>query len=195
MTSQDDRYARRLAEIRAQEAALDAEAAAAKADDDGDAHRVVRERSRGGKLRSALVLLAAFVVGMALIGVAVTLSRLAGRDMGDTVRTGQATVSSCQRHGPITTKGYGYWESCEASIKWDDGQEVRDTVSAVFTSADVGRTVEVGDAGRYRQSQELARADTEERPWLRWIGYLVGAIGAVPLVLLGILFSVRGRRR
>ncbi|MBL7258192.1 DUF6346 domain-containing protein [Paractinoplanes lichenicola] len=195
MTSQDDRYARRLAEIRAQEAALDAEdAQRAAAAADQDAHQVVQRR-RGGKLRDFLILAGVLVAGFALIGVGITLSRLAGHSMDDTTRAGQATVTSCNRHGPITNKGYGYWESCATTIKWADGQQVRETIGAVFSSADIGKTIEVGDSGRYRQSQNLARADVEARPWLRWVGWVPVVIGGIPLVLFGIALSARRRKR
>lgn len=38
----------------------------------------------------------------------------------------------------------------------------------------------VGDLGQYRTSTQLAREDTSRRPWLSWIGYLVGFLGVIP---------------
>ncbi|MBU2668327.1 hypothetical protein KOI35_32925 [Actinoplanes bogorensis] len=189
MEPQDDRIARRLAEIRAQEKALDDEAAAAAATPE-----VIEER-QGSRMRSVVFVVVLLLVGLGLTGAAVTMSRLAGQSMDDATRTGQATVSSCHEQGPVTTRGFGYWDSCATSIKWDDGQDVRVTVGAVFTSADVGKTIEVGDVGRHRQSQKLARADVEARPWLRWIGYPVLVIGVLPLIFLGVVLAGSVRRR
>ncbi len=115
-----------------------------------------------------------------------TLTRLAGDDIADATRTGQAQVTACRQHGPVSNKGFGYWDSCTATITWDGGDVDRVNVGAVFTSADVGDTVRVGDLGTYRTSQKLVRADASPRPWLAWIGYAVGFVALVP-GLVGVL--------
>jgi hypothetical protein len=193
--SQDDRIAERLAKIRAQEHELDRESA-------DRARRAASPESpiaarQGSPLRSTVFLVALLLVTAALVGCAVTLSRLAGNDMTDAKRTGQATVTACSNHGPITNRGFGSWQRCTATIAWDDGQTSRITVDAVFTSADIGRTVRVGDLGAYRTSPQLARADDAPRPWLRWIGYASGALAFVPGLIVVLLLRelVRFRRR
>ncbi len=152
-----------------------------------------------------------------MIGAAVTLDRLAGRDIAAAEHTGEATVESCVRHGPITHRGFGYWDRCTAAVLWDDapvtdpdlrdayGQFGRVTVDAVFSSADIGRTVRVGDLEHYRTARELAyrtgeylaRADVTPRPWLAWIGYGLGVTAVAPgLVAIFLLRGVlRSRRR
>ncbi|GAB2568689.1 hypothetical protein Aab01nite_44530 [Paractinoplanes abujensis] len=190
MDPQNDRITDRLAQIRAREAELDAEEARAAA-----APPPVVERREGSTLRSALFMIVTVVIALALTGSAVTLSRLAGRSMDDTTRTGKATVLSCVQHGPISTKGFGYWDACTASFDWNDGQQTRMTVSAVFTSDDIGKVIEVGDAGRYRQSQQLARADDDYRPWLRWIGYGLGFLALVPVFLIVMIVRASFRRK
>lgn len=182
-----DRLAKRRAEIAEQQAALDREAAAP-----------VVDRHRGGNaLRSAAFLILVIVAAAGLFGLAVTLSRLAGDDFSDAQRQGRAQVTSCVRHGPITTKGFGYWDACTASITWDDGATDRITVSAVLKSTDIGADVRVGDLGTYRTTKEIARADAAHRPWLRWIGYLIGAIAFVPTLVATLLVRelLRFRRR
>ncbi|ROT26786.1 DUF6346 domain-containing protein [Micromonospora sp. HM5-17] len=202
MEPRDDRIAKRLAEIRAEEREWD-RAARARDADGADPEAAARDadvaavRRRGGALRSFLFLAGTLVLAASLFGVAVTLSRLAGSDMADATREGQATVTSCHGHGPISSRGFGSWESCEVEIVWSGGEVEHATVGAVFTSVDLGRSIRVGDLGRHRGARKLARADVEARPWLRWLGYGVGAL-ALPPALVGVLLlreTVRLRRR
>ncbi|GGQ87396.1 DUF6346 domain-containing protein [Couchioplanes azureus] len=184
MDSWRERAAERLAEIREQERELDE----------------IREREREldrktadpeagtavGFVRSFLAIAAILVLGFGLLGLAVTLNRLAGEDMADAKREGEATVSYCVTHGPITTRGFGSWASCEAQMTWADGQVERATVGDVFTSADIGATVRVGDLGSHRGSRLLARADQTPKPWLAWLSYGVGVVAMVP-TFVGVL--------
>ncbi|MEU7905929.1 DUF6346 domain-containing protein [Actinoplanes sp. NPDC049118] len=127
----------------------------------------------------------------------ITFIRMAGRDYADAERTGRAVVDACDRHGPITNKGFGYWERCTVTITWDDGTVNRLNADAVFTSADVGAEIRVGDLGAYRTGKTLAREDTPSRPWLTWIGFAVGFIGVIP-GLIAVLITrelLRFRRR
>jgi hypothetical protein len=191
----DDKHAKRLAELNQQLEELDRE--------DEQRAREVAEREAGGgaapvarrvrrRLTSFLFVVGVLVLVAVLAGVAVTLNRLAGNGMGDAPRLGQAMVSSCVRHGPITTHGFGYWETCRVTITWADGEAERLTVDEVFKSADIGTPVQVGDpddANRYNRDT-LARADAASRPWLRWMSYGVGVVAALPLFVLGLLFGV-----
>lgn len=192
----DDRIAKRRAEIAEEQAALDGEDAQRRRRA-SDAAAAVVDRRQGGAARSALFLVLVLVLAAGLIGLAVTLSRLAGKDFGAAQRQGNAQVTSCVRHGPISTKGFGYWESCTATITWDGGGTDRVTVSAVFKSTDIGTNVRVGDLGNYRTNKELARADVPHRPWVGWIGYVVGAIAFIPtlIAVLSVRELLRFRRR
>jgi Family of unknown function (DUF6346) len=115
-------------------------------------------------------------VRRALLGGAVTLTRMAGRDF-----------AGAERHG----------QRCTATITWDDGQVTRTVADAVFTSADTGTTVQVGDLGTYRSSKQLVRSDTDRRPWLAWIGYGTGAAALIPGLVAVLLVRelLRFRRR
>lgn len=191
-----DRIAKRRTEIAEEQAALDQEDAQHRAADNDPGTAVV-DRRRGGAVRSTVFLVLVIVVAAGLFGVAVTLTRLAGKDFGDAQRQGRAQVTSCTQHGPISNKGFGYWDRCTATITWEGGATDRVTVSAVFKTSDIGTEVRVGDLGNYRTSKELARADASHRPWLAWIGYAVGVIAFMPaLVAILILRELlRFRRR
>lgn len=186
MNPPDDRIAKRLEEIRAQESQLDREATAQTSSPAGLEQAVVRRR-QGGAVRSLVAVVGILVLGMALLELALTLNRHAGDDMADARREGQATVTSCQRHGPVTAHGFGYWFNCAASITWDGGQTERLTVGDVFSSADIGTPVVVGDLGGSSSDRQIARADRPSRPWLSWAGYAVGAVAVLPIMLGALL--------
>jgi hypothetical protein len=192
MERPNDRIARRLSEIREHEAALDREATELQADaaDPGSAVG----RGKGGALRSTVFVIVVVAAAAGLLGLAVTLTRLAGNDFGDAHREGRAQVTSCVDNGPVSNKGFGYWESCTATITWDDGGIDRTTVGAVFRSSDIGTEVRVGDLGDYRSSKELARAGAPYRPWLSWIGYLVGIVAFVPVLVATLIVRELFRR-
>ncbi|MDT5034735.1 MAG: hypothetical protein QOC94_4906 [Actinoplanes sp.] len=192
-----DRIAKRRAEIAEQQAALDRKDAQGRAADNDTEAAMVDPHRSGGVLRSTVFLILIIVVAAGLFGLAVTLSRLAGEDFGDGQRQGKAQVISCVRHGPISTMGFGYWDACTASITLDDGATDRITVSAVLKSSDIGTDVQVGDVGNYHTTKEIVRADSTHRPWLRWIGYAIGAIALMPTLVatLTVRELLRFRRR
>jgi hypothetical protein len=180
-----DRIAKRRAEIAEQQAALDAEA-----EPRGEA-----KRRPGGAARSAIFLTLVVVLGVGLLGLAITLNRLAGSDFADAKRQGTAQVTSCVRHGPISTRGFGYWQMCTATITWDAGRTDRVTVGAVFEASEIGTQVRVGDMGNYRTSKLLTVAGTPYRPWLAWIGYVVGALAFIPVLIATLIIRELLRRR
>jgi Family of unknown function (DUF6346) len=184
--SQDGRIAKRLAEIRTQEQQLDREPVDRERSGADLGAQVVAPRE-GSAGRSAVFLLCVVVLTAVLLGAAVTFDRLSGKNIADAKRTGRAAVTSCVKHGPVTNHGFGYWERCLATITWDDGLTNRVTVDVVFTSADIGRHVRVGDLGNYGSGKQLARADVTPRPWLAWIGYAAGILAIVPGIIVVLL--------
>ncbi len=197
MEPTDDRIARRLAEIPKEAASLDREAELRR-DVENDTTSTLADRpKRFGFVRSTSFLIVIIATAAGLLGLAVTLSRLAGNDMRDAQRLGNAQVTSCVRHGPISNKGIGIWYGCTATITWDDGKSDRITVGAVFKTSDIGTTVRIGDLGSYRTAEKLARADTPYRPWLRWIGYVVVVVAFVPCLIATLMVRelLRFRRR
>jgi hypothetical protein len=191
-----DRIAKRRAEIADQLSALDREDAQRRATDADPAAAVV-ERRTGSAVRDAVFLILLIAVAAGLLGVGVTLNRLAGNDFADAKRQGTAQVTSCVRQGPISNKGFGYWHRCTATITWDDGSTNRLTVGAVFTPTDIRTQVRVGDLGTYRTSPELVRAGSPHRPWLAGIGIAVGVIAFIPALVATLIIRelLRFRRR
>ncbi|MEU4693723.1 DUF6346 domain-containing protein [Actinoplanes sp. NPDC023714] len=190
MESHDERLARRAAERAEIERQLDREEAEAQAS-------AAIPRQRGGKLRSAAAFIVIVLVAATLISLCVTLIRLAGYDFADASRTGQATATYCTKHGPVTNRGFGYWHRCVATIRWDDGGTDRLVTDEVFTPADIGEAVRIGDVGEHRGRRELAREDTPVRPWFTWIGVLVGIVALIPTFFVAMILreSLRFRRR
>jgi hypothetical protein len=195
MERPDDRITRQLAEVREKIAALDREEAERRAEAEASA---VVDRRKGGALRSTVFFIGLVLAIFGLGGLAITFSRLSGDDFDDARREGSAQVISCDRQGPITTKGFGYWQRCTTTVTWDEGgTDDRIVVDLAFRSTDVGKQVRVGDLGEYRYQQELVRADAPYRPWLLWIGILVGIIAFVPTLIVVLIvqstFHLLGR--
>lgn len=133
-----------------------------------------------GHLREIALIVAALAVSLVLVGGSMSIIGLGGRDFGDAQRIGLASVGYCGEHGPVTNRGFGYWERCTVTIRWDDGTTTRAVDDGTFTSADIDQEVTVGYLGTRRHSLQLARADTAYRPWFTWIGVGIGLIAAVP---------------
>jgi hypothetical protein len=180
--SHDDRIARYRAQFEAAEAELEREEADHGATASGN-EPAGDGRPRGNPLRDVAFLTGIIVLSLLLIGVSTTLTGMAGRDFGDAERTGSAAVGSCDRRGPVTSRGFGYRDRCTVTVRWDDGTTTRLTDDGTFTSADIGRQVRVGYLGTRKYALELAREDTPYRPWFTWIGVLIGLTAAVPGIL------------
>lgn len=142
------------------------------------AERIVRPRASAS--RNAVFLAGTFILAAVLFLTGMTLVGLGGQNFGDATRTGQASVDRCRGHGPVTSKGFGYWDTCNVTVRWDDGRVEDLTKDHVFAASDRGRDIRVGDLGMHRTSREIAREDVPYRPWLKWIGVLVMLIGSLP---------------
>ncbi|MEU4162442.1 DUF6346 domain-containing protein [Actinoplanes sp. NPDC026670] len=199
MGSQDDRIARYRAELEAAEAELQREKAEQEAVDSGAEATAAGERG-SRRLRDLGFLVGVLTLSLLLVGVSMTLTGMAGHDIGDARRTGSATVTSCERRGPVTNRGFGFHERCAVTIRWDDGTATRLVDDGTFRSADIAHEVRVGYLGTRKYALELAREDTPYRPWFTWVGVLAGLIAAVPGILAVMMLhayvraALRGRR-
>jgi hypothetical protein len=200
----DDQTAKRIAEIRQELAAQEQELDRHLEQHEREAaERAIRDRDtpalrRAGRgIRSFLVVLGILVLAVGLTGLAVTLNRMSPDDVSGAEREGQATVRSCRGHGPISFRGFGYWQSCDVQLVWEDGQVESEFVDEVFSSSDIGTAVRVGDLGRHRTHRVVARADAVSRPWLDWLSYGVGALALIPTFVAVMILKefVRIRRR
>lgn len=138
--------------------------------------------ARRAAMDVVLVLLAAAVVLAALTVASATQATAAFTDVG---RAGVARATSCDRKGPVSTNGYGYWYDCAADVNWDDGARGRvSTGQSVLTPADIGREVQVRELEGGRNTDgEVIRASDPPRKW--------GVFVFFPLFLLGLGLLLR----
>ncbi|WP_223874526.1 DUF6346 domain-containing protein [Salinispora fenicalii] len=62
-------------------------------------------------------------------------------------RPAVATVQDCQRVGPVSSNGLGYWWHCDVTVQTQDGRQVVTTVyNSVVTPSDRGKAVEFREA-------------------------------------------------
>ncbi|GAA4957262.1 DUF6346 domain-containing protein [Actinoplanes utahensis] len=160
-----------------------------------DPETSVVDRRKGSTLRDVTVLALILVLSFLVMGSGFTLLRSAGRDFSASERLGWASVTACAEHGPISTKGFGYWGTCRIVIRWDDGTTDRLVNDADFSDADIGREIRIGYVGEHRYQLELAREDAPYRPWLTWIGVVVALVGGIPLFIIGVLITLALPRR
>src|SRR5512142_3309281 len=76
-----------------------------------------RSATTWGTLLGIVVLLATSAL---FLGAAATVSRFSSPDYNDAREHGTATVDHCERHGPITWKGFGFYNECTATVAWDN---------------------------------------------------------------------------
>ncbi|MDI6103474.1 DUF6346 domain-containing protein [Actinoplanes sp. NEAU-A12] len=178
MSSDDEWIDKQRARVKALQEQLEREETEREA---AASERAVRSKSSAS--RDAVFLVGMSVLAVVLFLSGMTLVRLGGQDFGDATRTGRASVARCWGHGPVTGKGFGYWDTCDVTVRWDDGTVEDLTKDHIFAASDRGEEIRIGDLGRHRTSRELAREDVPYRPWLRWIGVPVMLIGALPGIL------------
>ncbi|AVT37127.1 DUF6346 domain-containing protein [Plantactinospora sp. BB1] len=97
-------------------------------------------RTRGQALLAAIVV---YVVGLVVCGMLLGVRNLyAGeppRVSGERV-TGTAQVGACDRVGPVSTAGLGYWWDCEVTVTLSDGRTVSSVVGpSIVTPEDRDR--------------------------------------------------------
>ncbi len=138
-----------------------------------------------------------YVIGVYLLAGAVlltalTLSRLGGEEFSDDHRTGTAHVTQCTEQGPVTSRGFGYWERCTVKVDWDNGLHDTLSLEAVLTSADIGTDIRISErnvstrtkSGFKRNDKTYAVEDAPTRPWLARAGFVLSLIAIIPFILL-----------
>ncbi|MEU8262027.1 DUF6346 domain-containing protein [Micromonospora sp. NPDC048999] len=141
----------------------------------------------GYRLRSvglaALLAVIGVVVFLGSMTVASLLPGSRAGALGPGEQQVRAVVGDCQRVGPISRRGFGYWWECEASVITADG-DVRNAWigPSVVTHEDRGRAVELRESCR----DKIHFTDcTYGRPTSRWLG-----LGMLLIVRLGWLVSL-----
>ncbi|MEE6259610.1 DUF6346 domain-containing protein [Plantactinospora sonchi] len=176
-----ERLARRRAEIDEQLADLDrADEERAERTRELAARRAAMPRLRRWLTDTGGVLVLLVVVFLTAES-AMTVAQFTGPGFDEDRRTGQATVRSCERRGPIG-EGFGYWYVCEADVVWSDGDvdRIRPHKRGFFDVSEIGSTVTIGDRGARKLP---ARADLPPRPLV----LLVASVLAMVAVLLSML--------
>ncbi|MET0425547.1 MAG: DUF6346 domain-containing protein [Actinoplanes sp.] len=150
---------------------------------------VSRSRSAAG---SALVVVVLLLAGLLLVGVALTLGRFTGADYAEARRQGVATVQECERRGPVTLNGFGYFDQCTVEIAWATGPSSRVLLDepGFIRGEKPGDTFEIGENSGSRGSLAYSRPELPDRSWLGWLAAFVGFLGAVPVLL--VLFLIKG---
>jgi hypothetical protein len=147
----------------------------------------VRRRAWWNEVFGTVVLLG---VSFLLVGTALTIGRFSGPDYGDAKRFATATIESCELRGPLTLKGFGYYDRCTVSIGWQSGPAGVTIDRPGFIVGDrVGDTFEIGDNGHGNYS----RAEVPHRAWVTWIAWTIALLGAIPLLVAAVY--LRGSMR
>ncbi|GAA2464918.1 DUF6346 domain-containing protein [Winogradskya humida] len=151
---------------------------------------VVRGRIRGWPF-VGLMLIGIFVFGE----LSLTVQGYTNPDFRDRDLTGQATVVSCERHGPIGY-GIGYWDRCTADIVWDGGFAERKTFTRrnFLGDDEVGRTVTIGRGSGFKGGgYTYSRPELPNRPLVTAAGVVLALPAVIPalLLILAVLFSAR----
>lgn len=105
------------------------------------------------RVQALLAAVAAAAVGLAVLMGTTTLHSLypgtGSGWWGPPERAAVAEVTTCQRLGPLSIDGIGYWWICEVTVRVEDGRVVTTVVDhSIVTPADRGRRIGFREACR-----------------------------------------------
>jgi uncharacterized protein DUF6346 len=151
----------------------------------------VVEVRRGKWLTNLFGIVILLTLSFVLIGVAMTIGRFTGHDYADARRTGTATVQQCERRGPITLDGFGFYDQCTVTIAWTSGTSSRVLIDkpGFFKGEKTGDTFQIGEHTGSRGSIGYSRPELPDRGWVTAIGITLWIIGILPL--LAVIFYLR----
>lgn len=152
----------------------------------------VDEVKRGGSWNTALGVVILLAFSFLVTGTAMTIGRFTGHDFADARRTGTATVEQCDRRGPVSLKGFGYWQQCTVTIAWNGGPSSRVLIAkpGFFQGEKPGDTFQIGEHTGSRGSIGYSRPELPDRGWVTAIGVSLWIIGFLPA--LAVFFVLRG---
>ena len=135
----------------------------------------------------AMLLALSFV----LTATAMTIARFTGHDFADAGRTGTATVQTCDRRGPISLKGFGYWQRCTVSVAWNGGPSTLVLIDepGFIKGEKPGDTFQIGEHRGSRGSVGYSRPELPDRGWVTAIGIALWIVGFLPA--LAVFFYLR----
>lgn len=107
----------------------------------------------------------ALAAGIGMVAVMLVLVTAYRLDSGAPLhvdRLGVASVESCNEHGPVSRHGYGITYTCQATVRWNDGDvDTRTLSSGVATPDDIGKRIPVfqSEVVEPRYSMTVGRHD------------------------------------
>ncbi|MCM0675120.1 DUF6346 domain-containing protein [Micromonospora phytophila] len=107
----------------------------------------------------------------------------------------EADVGDCQRVGPVSGDGLGYWWHCAVTVRTRDGREVETVVGqSVVTPDDRGKSIEFREVCYGEGNTECRYGRPVARVWALAISMLgMVRIAVFLLLIIGVGFSlVRG---
>ena len=84
-----------------------------------------------------------------------------------------AVAKSCERHGPVAWRGFGYYYECETELRSRSGKTSTTTVTGWLKPSDIGKEYA---AHTMRKSQLQPDVRTESQVLLGWVCTFVFAI-------------------
>jgi hypothetical protein len=161
----------------------------------------VVDESRSSFWGGTLLVLILLAVGAVFLMLSLTVGRFTGADYNDAARHGTATVETCERHGPISRKGFGYYEVCTVDITWDDGAGPRVLINdpGFFKGEKPGDKIQIGQNQGTRGAVSYSRPEVPDRGWITAVTVLLGVLaalcfGAIYFILRETIKDMRRRR-
>lgn len=161
----------------------------------------VVDESRGGFWGGTLLVLILLVLGTVFLLLSRTAGRFTGADYNDAARHGTATVETCERHGPISWKGLGYYDACTVDITWDNGAGPRVLINdpGFFKDEKPGDKIQIGQNQGTRGAISYSRPEVPARGWITAVTVLLGVLaalcyGAIYFILRETIKDIRRRR-
>jgi len=141
----------------------------------------VVDQSRNGFWGGTLLVVILLAVGGVFLMLCLTVGRFTGADYDDAARHGTATVERCDRHGPITWNGFGYYNACTVDITWDDGAGPRVLIDdpGFFQGEKPGDKIEIGQNQGTRGAVSYSRPEAPARGWITAVTVLLGVLAAL----------------
>ncbi|MFI5492511.1 DUF6346 domain-containing protein [Actinoplanes sp. NPDC051859] len=157
------------------------------------------DERRGTAWGSALGVLILLVLAAVFGMLAMTAGRFTGPDYGDASRRGTAIVEQCERRGPITWEGFGYYHACTVDITWNDAAGPRVVIDdpGYFKGEKPGDKIEVGQNQGTRGAVSYSRPEVPSRGWVTAVTVLFAVVAFVCIgaVYLFLRQTIRDLRR
>ena len=156
-----------------------------------------RRTTLGSTIGVLVLLLLAAVFGL----LAATVGRFTGADFDEASRRGTATVEQCERRGPITWQGFGYFDACTLRITWTDGAGPRVLIDdpGFMKGERPGDKFEIGQNQGARGAIAYSRPEVPPRGWVTAVTVLLAimaflCVGAVYLFVRQTISDMRRPR-